>query len=96
MSVRVVAHFTALPGHEDTVRRLLEAAVEPTRRESGCLEYDLNVSTTRAGDFVFIETWEDEASLDSHGQSAHIAALRAEVRAHLESPPDVRRYRPIT
>ncbi|MCD5344885.1 putative quinol monooxygenase [Agromyces sp. S2-1-8] len=37
--VRLVAEFTALPGREEEVERLLLALTEDVRREPGCLDF---------------------------------------------------------
>ena len=51
--VAVVAELVAKPGKEEELRRELLALVEPTRREEGCVQYDLHVSTEERGRFVF-------------------------------------------
>ena len=38
--VRLTAEFTALPGHEEEVARLLLGLAEDVRREHGCLEFE--------------------------------------------------------
>jgi quinol monooxygenase YgiN len=73
----VVAEIFAQPGKEDEVRQHLIGFVEPTRKEEGCLQYDLHVSNDDPAHFVFYETWTSEAHLDKHSQSPHIQAFRA-------------------
>ena len=73
----VVAETVALPGKEDEVRRHLLGFVEPTRKEEGCIQYDLHVSNDEPGRFIFYETWTSEEHLAKHSASAHIQAFRA-------------------
>ncbi|HYP08903.1 MAG TPA: putative quinol monooxygenase [Bryobacteraceae bacterium] len=73
----VVAEIIAKPGKEEEVRRHLLHMVEETRKEEGCVQYDLHVVNGAAGHFVFYETWTSETMLDKHGASAHISAFRA-------------------
>ena len=89
----VVARIVAKPGSVDTVRQGLEALMEPTRSEPGCIVYDLMQNTEDPTDFTFYEEWTDEAALYAHSQSAHIAATFKDLDGHLAAPPDVRRYR---
>jgi quinol monooxygenase YgiN len=75
--VAVVAIFVAKPGKEEELRKVLEANVEPTRKERGALQYDLHRDVEEPRRFIFVERWESRAALDEHGQSAHIQAFRA-------------------
>lgn len=39
--------------------------------DKGCLEYDLHKVKDSESEFCFIETWENQESLDSHMQKDH-------------------------
>jgi quinol monooxygenase YgiN len=82
----VVAEIYAKPGKEDEVRRHLTGFVEPTRKEDGCIQYDLHVSNDERGHFVFYETWTSEEHLNRHSASPHIQAFRA-IAADLTTGP---------
>jgi quinol monooxygenase YgiN len=84
--VDVVAHIHAKPGHEADLRAILEAFVEPTRKEDGCLRYDLFVDLSDAGKFTFIEEWTSEEALAAHGRSEHIQSGRARMPEFLREP----------
>ncbi|RZT85901.1 quinol monooxygenase YgiN [Pseudonocardia sediminis] len=62
----VIARMKAKPGKEADLRRELEALIEPTRAEKGCVNYDLNQGTDDDGVFFFYENWTSEAALDEH------------------------------
>ena len=66
----VVAVFRARPGHEEALGAALLAMLEPSRRDAGCMKYDLHQAGDDPGLFFFHETWE---SVDHH-------------RAHLDTP----------
>ncbi len=53
------------------------AFVAPTRKEDGCIRYDLFVDLDDPTKFTFIEEWESREALDKHGKSDHIAIGRA-------------------
>lgn len=40
-TVRVVAHVVALPENVEEVKLILLSLIEPTRQESGCIQYEL-------------------------------------------------------
>ena len=91
--VRVVAESWAQPGQEEALRAVLEAAIGPTRQEAGCLEYVLHEDMAQPGHFVFVEEWESAEALKAHGQTAHIATLRAGAAPLLAKPMVVVRLR---
>jgi quinol monooxygenase YgiN len=82
----VVAILKAKPGHETALRQALLAAVPPTRKEKGCLNYDLHEVQNEPGRFLFHENWTSRAELDAHIASPHIKALFAKFDALLAEP----------
>lgn len=59
----------------ETYKAAARPCVEATRRESGCLSYDLNQDLETPHKFVFVERWQDRASLGAHFETAHLAAF---------------------
>lgn len=71
---------------EDGARRgeLLAAAAELvklSRKEKGCVAYDFFASETNARNFMFCETWADDAALQAHAASDHFIRLVAAIEA---------------
>lgn len=93
--VFVVAHFTAKPGRAAELRAVIEAFVAPTRKEKGCIQYDLCVDAGNPEKFTFVEEWESPADLDAHGRSAHIAAGREKLPDLVAEPAWVQVVRKI-
>jgi quinol monooxygenase YgiN len=50
----------------EEVKAALLALVEPSRREPGCIRYELYKDIDRDGDLVLVEAWRDQAALDEH------------------------------
>ena len=95
-TVHVVATFLAETGKEDELERILLELIEPTRRESGCIRYDLLRSLKgEDAELVFVEEWESEAALDAHGQMPYIQGLRPRIKGLTGAPPRVIRYRQV-
>jgi quinol monooxygenase YgiN len=86
MKIDVVAHIQARTGQEAAVRSVLEGFIAPTRKEDGCLRYDLFVDADDPTKFTFIEEWASREALDVHGQSAHIQAGRARMPELVAGP----------
>lgn len=55
--ITVVARFRAKRGMENRLRQELIALVEPTRREPGCINYDLHQDRDDPVQFLFYENW---------------------------------------
>jgi hypothetical protein len=55
MKIDVIAHIHAKPGQEAALQQVLESFVDPTRKEDGCLRYDLFVDLDDPTKFTFIE-----------------------------------------
>ena len=95
-SVRVIARIIAKPGTGERVRSVLSNLVEPTRQESGCINYELLQNSQDSDELVLLEEWETQAALDSHTIASHTQTAEAEVEEFLQQvPPDVRIYRTI-
>lgn len=87
--VTVIARLRALPGKERQLESALRALVQPTRIEDGCLNYDLHVNISEAGDFFFHENWSSEAALDAHLRSPHLDELRRIAPELIAGEPEI-------
>ncbi|MGE8318371.1 MAG: putative quinol monooxygenase [Comamonas sp.] len=61
----------------DRARPAMRAMVEASRAEPGCLEYGYAEDVLVPGLVHVKELWRDQAALDAHFASTHIAAWRA-------------------
>jgi quinol monooxygenase YgiN len=87
--VTVIATFEARPGKEAELKKVLLGLLAPTRREEGCLNYDLHVSRDNPAKLMFHENWRNRELLDVHAKSAHLAALHGRVDELCAAPPQV-------
>lgn len=74
-AVILTAIVKAKPDQVDAVKEALLSLVEPTRKEAGCLCYNLHQSKTDPTHFMFYEQWASKDALDAHGKSPHMKAL---------------------
>lgn len=91
MSLRVVARVAAKANSVEQVRAILMGVVEPTRREPGCLSYQLLQNQADPTDFTFIEEWASAAAEQSHFTTPHISNALRQLPGLLAAEPDVRR-----
>jgi quinol monooxygenase YgiN len=85
------AQFTKLPKHAVTLVVLLRAKegqhllleaelralVGPTRKEEGCLQYDLHRGADQPGTFLFHEIWETRDHHTAHTKTPHYLRFNA-------------------
>jgi quinol monooxygenase YgiN len=73
--ITVVATFQAMLGKEAGLKQALISLVVPTRKEAGCINYDLHVSPEDPAKFLFHENWTSKTHLDAHLQNTHVQVL---------------------
>ncbi len=78
--VILTAMVKAKPGQEDAVKQALLSLVEPTRKEPGCLCYNLHQSKADPTQFMFYEQWASKEALDAHGKTPHMKALGGKLK----------------
>jgi quinol monooxygenase YgiN len=70
----LIVKVKAVPGKEEQLKEVLTAMVEPTRKEPGCITYQL-YSNEANDTFFFYELWETPAHLDAHTKTEHYLHL---------------------
>ena len=85
--VHVFATINAQPGKADDVRAALQTLVTATRTEPGNLHYMLHEDPKNLGSFFVFEEYKDEAAVDAHMKSPHLAAAFAAVGNLLAAAP---------
>jgi quinol monooxygenase YgiN len=88
----LVAITKAKAGEEEAVKETLLALVEPTRKEAGCLCYNLHQSKSDKTQFMFYEQWASKEALDAHGKMPYMKALGGKLKGHTEKGGGVTFY----
>jgi quinol monooxygenase YgiN len=91
-TVRVIAKVTSQPNKVEELKVLLLGLVEPTRRETGCLSYQLLQDKTNAAEFAFIEEWASDSAENAHMTSSHVQDTISKAQSLLAKAPDISRY----
>lgn len=81
--IYVIATLTIKPGSADALRAPAAACMTETRKEEGCLAYDLHQSFTDPDKLVFVEQWESRQALSIHSKTEHLKAWRDASAPHL-------------
>ena len=91
-SIRVIARVTSQPDKVEELKSILLNLIEPTRREKGCLSYQLLQDKTDAAEFVFIEEWAGDSAENAHMTTSHVQDTLSKAESLLAKAPDISRY----
>jgi len=94
-TITVVATFQARPGKENELRAALIGLLAPTRKEEGCINYDLHSSPEDPAKFLFYENWTGKAALDAHMQTPHVQNLLPRVNELCVAFPGIKIWEKI-
>lgn len=92
----VVARMKAKPGLEQRVGELVMALVGPTRKEPGCINYDLYQSLDDRGLFMLYENWTSKKDLDEHLNMPYLKDFLAKATDVLAEPVEIALWEMIT
>jgi quinol monooxygenase YgiN len=87
--VTVVARMKAKPAMEDQVRDAVTALVAPTRKEAGCINYDLHCSVNDPALFMLYDNWVSKKDLDEHLATPYLQDFLAKADQILAEPVDI-------
>jgi quinol monooxygenase YgiN len=85
----VIAQFKAKPGKEGLVRQELLSLLAPSRKDAGCLNYDLHQAPDNPALFLFHENWTSKAHLDQHLQKPNLQAALTRLGQLVAEPPQI-------
>jgi quinol monooxygenase YgiN len=89
----LVVMLKAKEGEEKNVVKAAEPCITATRKEKGCLQYDLLEDPENPRQLLLIERWKSVKDLEAHFRTEHLKTLRGELRDKLEGAPKVAFFR---
>jgi quinol monooxygenase YgiN len=87
--IYVVATLTIKPETRAELIAAAKTCIGITRKEKGCILYDLHESMTDVARFVFVEQWETMEDLMAHGSNEHMKPWRAVVKECMTAPTKI-------
>jgi quinol monooxygenase YgiN len=91
-TVKVVARITARPDTIEDLSSLLLHLVEESRKENGCISYQLLQNKTDPKDFTVVEEWESDSAIDNHFTTPHMQDALPRAASLLAREPEISRY----
>jgi len=74
----VVQTISKIYVKQDSVNEFIElfkAMIEPTKKEAGCIQYDMYQDEEDATILIVLEQWESRESFDQHLESEHFKEI---------------------
>jgi len=84
-ALTLIATLRAKDGQHLLLEAELRALIGPTRKEEGCLQYDLHRGADHPGTFLFHEVWESREHHIAHTRTPHFLRWNARKDALLAS-----------
>ncbi len=81
----IVARIEAKKDQIDLIKSELIKLIEPTRREAGCIQYDLHQDNENPEIFLFYENWESRELWQNHMNNDHLAAYMKATEGAVEN-----------
>jgi quinol monooxygenase YgiN len=81
-------------GEEKALIKAAAPCIAATRKEKGCITYELNQDLDNPRQFVFYEKWKSIDALAEHLKTEHVKALLAALRDILDGSPRFHAFRP--
>jgi quinol monooxygenase YgiN len=85
MNIYVIALFKFNENYLMEAVELFQTLVRETRKEEGCIQYDLIEDKDNKGTFFMVELWESEEHLNRHSGQDHLLDFRRDASKILES-----------
>ena len=87
--VAVLARVKAKQGMGEQVRRECLDLVAPSRKDRGCINYELHQSLEDPTHFLFYENWESREDLERHLEMPHSLRFDERTEGMLDGPEEI-------
>ena len=84
--------IAAKPESVANIRAIVLELADKSRKETGCVSYEVLQNKTEREVFVLYEEWASEAHLDAHNKTPHFHAAVSQAQPFLAKPLDVGRF----
>jgi quinol monooxygenase YgiN len=90
MSVTLIARIKAKQGSETQLEQAFREMIQKVRAaEPGCQAYVLHKANDDPTQFVWYETYADQASFDTHRKTDHMKEMGARIATLLDGRPQI-------
>ncbi|MDR1396612.1 MAG: antibiotic biosynthesis monooxygenase [Desulfarculales bacterium] len=91
----IIAKTTLKEGKKQDFIDASRDLAEKTRREEGCVSYEVYEDLSGRGGMIIFEKWRDQACLDAHLATAHYLAWKEAAGSFRHEGPELIHYRQV-
>jgi quinol monooxygenase YgiN len=91
--IHAIAHLNARPDKTEELASLLTSLLEPTRKERGCIRFELQQNRDSPTEFVIVSEWRGDEAVQHHIATSHAPRALSRLPELLARPMDLRFYR---
>lgn len=93
--IKAVAKFFVNQNKIEEFIKLSTELIENTRKENGCIKYELFEDSTKNTTFSIIEEWENMSVLEAHFKSEHFTRIIPQLELLVTQEIEVNIYKQI-
>ncbi len=87
--ITVTARIKAKTGSKEQLKEVLLAQAAESRKDKGCIRFDLYVNETDDTEFAFHEAWESREDLAAHLKMPYLPVYREKRAPFVDGAPEV-------
>lgn len=93
--ITIVAKSVIKQGRIDEYKLLTERLINESRKEKGCISYNLYQDTKNCNILTFIEEWENDEVIKIHNNSQHFTSIVPKFADLRESISEINLYKKL-
>ena len=93
--ITIVAKSTIKQGTKEDFKVLTEKLKSESRKEKGCISYNLYEDINNSNTFTLIEEWKNEEAIQLHRKSKHYTSIIPKLSKLREGKPEINLYKLI-
>lgn len=93
--IKIVAKSIIKDGMKEKFIEKATELIKLSRKEKGCISYNLYEDIYNSNVLTFIEEWKDEDAIKIHNSSEHFTRIVPEFAELREGKPELHLYKPV-
>ena len=93
--ITIVAKNLIKQGKAEEFKVLAERLINESRKESGCISYNLYEDSNNSNILTFIEVWENSEAINLHNNSEHFTSIVPKFAEFKEGQSEINLYKVI-
>ena len=93
--ITIVAKNLIKQGKAEEFKALAEKLINESRKESGCISYNLYEDSNNCNILTFIEEWENKEAINLHNNSEHFTSIVPKFEELKEGQSEINLYKVI-